>query len=623
MKRIINQTVIPIVPIIFLLLPHLVWSEQPLFFIEPGPIEKSTLYADGRTIELQTETVTWLITRSEGVSMSLDEFKQLVANNRAAFENDPNKIVVSRGRAGRGLDISYTINNPPPGATEALESLAVYLENLFADPVLVPIYIGFTPMDPGTLGWCSSVYAGAPYWSDARTGLINGMDDDDAIQNWLPTGSTIPVRYTYNDPTTTNEDRVYFTRANYNATIGTQAGNAATIMFNSIYTWDYDPSDGVTAMCFQSVAAHEIGHCLGFTSAADFRYNDIEALDIFRFQLSDGSGDFNPDNLTEFQTTARMVDLDNGATVDDVNSDMILAEYQMSDGTPYQASHFSQDNVDAIMQPATSSGETFYPYFYRLPDRVMFDAIGWDCSFFYTLTVHNIGSGTTTLDPDTCAYEPGTEVVLTAYADPGWEFTGWGGSLSGSANPETLIMDGEETVYANFASLYCSLSVSVVGSGSVIKDPDMTMYPIGTEVELTAIPDLGWAFEHWSGNLWGSHNPDTIVMNTNKSVTAHFIEDAFIAENLQAGHQNSFVIAPNPSAGLVNITYSATSSFAVQVQIYDVTGKLVRTLHKAESVNQIQWDGKDSNGNIVPSGVYLFSVNTSQRQTMRKVTILR
>jgi len=224
---------------------------------------------------------------------------------------------------------------------------------------------------------------------------------------------------------------------------------------NSDFSWDYDPSNGITSgsFCFQSVLAHEVGHVLGFTSGADFRFLDIETLDVFRFQLSDGSGNYNPDTLAEFQTTARMVDQNAPGTNDDVVSDIISVEYQMSDGEPYQCSHFSQGNVYAIMQPAVSSGTTYYPDFYKTPDKTMLDAIGWDYPIWYTLTTN----------------------------------------------------------------------INPVGTGIVIKNPNMTAYPSGEVVQLTAEPITGWQFDHWSGDLTGSTNPVSITMNGNKIITAEFI----------------------------------------------------------------------------------------------------
>jgi hypothetical protein len=67
-----------------------------------------------------------------------------------------------------------------------------------------------------------------------------------------------------------------------------------------------------------------------------------------------------------------------------------------------------------------------------------------------------------------------------------------------------------------------ALSIVIEGNGTVIKNPDQMIYPPGAPVELTAIPDTGWNFEYWSGDLSGDINPDVINMTGNKTVTAHF-----------------------------------------------------------------------------------------------------
>ena len=427
-----------------------------LAYIEPGPTQQSTLYTDGSVIDLQTESITWPILLNDKTDMTQEQFKNMMKSAKNKFDNDPHKIIISKG-GSRGLDIQFIVTSPPSGAQTAIDAVAAYIESLFSDPVTVVITLGFESMSPGILGGTTSNYASSVTWTNTRTGLIAGMDPDDTIQNYLPSGSSIPVRYNGNSGTVTNENKCYFTTANYRATIGSVSGNAADMTINSDFNWDYDPSNGITSgyYCFQSVLAHEIGHVLGFTSGADFRYilKDIETLDVYRFQLSDGSGDYNPDTLAEFQTTARMVDQNAPGTNDDVNSDIISVEYQMSDGDPYQCSHFSQGNVNGIMQPAVSSGTTFYPDFYKTPDKTMLDAIGWDYPIMYTLAV----------------------------------------------------------------------SISPVGMGTVIKNPNMTAYPSGQMVQLTANPISGWQFDHWSGNLSGSTNPTSISMNGNKIVTAHFI----------------------------------------------------------------------------------------------------
>ena len=68
------------------------------------------------------------------------------------------------------------------------------------------------------------------------------------------------------------------------------------------------------------------------------------------------------------------------------------------------------------------------------------------------------------------------------------------------------------------------LTVNIVGGGSVRKNPDRPTYTNGTSVQLTATPDSGWTFSHWSDDLTGSINPDTIIMDGHRTVTAHFTE---------------------------------------------------------------------------------------------------
>jgi len=83
----------------------------------------------------------------------------------------------------------------------------------------------------------------------------------------------------------------------------------------------------------------------------------------------------------------------------------------------------------------------------------------------------------------------------------------------------------DHTIDAQFAIENYLLNVTVNGNGVVTKDPDQATYTYGTSVELEAFADPGWTFDHWSGDLTGDTNPDTIIMDDSKEVTAHFIND--------------------------------------------------------------------------------------------------
>ncbi|OQC04043.1 MAG: Serine/threonine-protein kinase pkn1 [Candidatus Hydrogenedentes bacterium ADurb.Bin101] len=49
------------------------------------------------------------------------------------------------------------------------------------------------------------------------------------------------------------------------------------------------------------------------------------------------------------------------------------------------------------------------------------------------------------------------------------------------------------------------------------------LYPEGTEVWLTPVPDAGYFFSHWTGALSGNQVPALVVMNADKHVIAEFV----------------------------------------------------------------------------------------------------
>lgn len=70
----------------------------------------------------------------------------------------------------------------------------------------------------------------------------------------------------------------------------------------------------------------------------------------------------------------------------------------------------------------------------------------------FALDVSTGGAGAVLLDPPGGFYEPGTTVTLTAAPEAGFYLGGWSGALSGTANPETLVMDADYAVHAEFKS---------------------------------------------------------------------------------------------------------------------------------------------------------------------------
>ena len=71
----------------------------------------------------------------------------------------------------------------------------------------------------------------------------------------------------------------------------------------------------------------------------------------------------------------------------------------------------------------------------------------------------------------------------------------------------------------------CCLKISSVGEGTVQINPVKDKFVKGEEVYLNAIPDTGWNFYQWCGDLVSKCNPVSIIMDKNTIIEAIFIEN--------------------------------------------------------------------------------------------------
>lgn len=131
------------------------------------------------------------------------------------------------------------------------------------------------------------------------------------------------------------------------------------------------------------------------------------------------------------------------------------------------------------------------------------------------------GYGTVSADQNAEYYPHGARIAMVATPGKGARFAGWGGDAFGSFSETLVIMDRDKSVEANFVST-SALTVFTRGGGRVMQPADDGIYGAGTTVELTAIPLPGWTFSGWSGALTGAEPSRSLLMNSNKVVTARF-----------------------------------------------------------------------------------------------------
>jgi len=83
---------------------------------------------------------------------------------------------------------------------------------------------------------------------------------------------------------------------------------------------------------------------------------------------------------------------------------------------------------------------------------------------------------------------------------------------------------------------------------------------------------------------------------------------------------------PNPFNPTTSIKYYLPADTHVSLCIYDVSGKLTRELvrdKQAKGYHVVTWDGKDSRGKSVGSGVYFYVLKADKKRITKKMVLLR
>jgi hypothetical protein len=83
---------------------------------------------------------------------------------------------------------------------------------------------------------------------------------------------------------------------------------------------------------------------------------------------------------------------------------------------------------------------------------------------------------------------------------------------------------------------------------------------------------------------------------------------------------------PNPFNPTTTLWLEVPVTGAVQVAVYDVRGRWLRTLHDGALTagrHDFAWDGRDAEGHVVPAGIYWSRATTAGRVTSRKLALVK
>jgi uncharacterized repeat protein (TIGR02543 family) len=116
---------------------------------------------------------------------------------------------------------------------------------------------------------------------------------------------------------------------------------------------------------------------------------------------------------------------------------------------------------------------------------------------------------------------------------------------------------------------FYNLTTSVNGEGNI--EPGSAPFEVGSAIVLQAKSSSGWIFESWSGDISGTDNPTTVILDSNITVTANFTK-------LSATH-NMFssvcTIYPNPVTDELKIELGDEFTKGVLIQVFDYTGRMI------------------------------------------------
>ena len=78
--------------------------------------------------------------------------------------------------------------------------------------------------------------------------------------------------------------------------------------------------------------------------------------------------------------------------------------------------------------------------------------------------------------------------------------------------------------------------------------------------------------------------------------------------------------------GAAKITFGITRKEKVELKVYDVTGRLVKTLANREfdaGSHDLFWDGSSDDGQLVSRGVYFYQLRTPTFVSQKKLAVLK
>ncbi|RYD21580.1 MAG: hypothetical protein EOP88_10770 [Verrucomicrobiaceae bacterium] len=318
--------------------------------------------------------------------LALLGFATASAASAQDFLNAPT-FTLSEGHAPLNLGSFDIVINAGTGLSGNAAALAAFnraaqqWEAFFSDPITITIDADMAVLGSGIIGSAGSVTLAGSYNTIRNQMVADSLDEaDDSIVSLLPTAAQFTATLAPGSSLDGNVqgNKAALKAAGFTGLDAMFGVSDANITFSTAFSFDFDNSDGVSPgmVDFETVAAHEIGHALGFVSAVDDADGGLTSLspsmlDLFRFTTA-------PTSNSQFTMNPRDLTAGGPGIYNDMSSQWLFST-GLTSGDGRQASHWKADeltgNYIGIMDPTLASG-VFFVVGYA--DARALDLIGYD-----------------------------------------------------------------------------------------------------------------------------------------------------------------------------------------------------------------------------------------------------
>ena len=151
----------------------------------------------------------------------------------------------------------------------------------------------------------------------------------------------------------------------------------------------------------------------------------------------------------------------------------------------------------------------------------------------WSLATPIVGGGSVTRSPSAGTYANGAAVRLTAVPEPGWKFSRWTGSNTGTTAALSVSMTAHKSVTATFIEI---VKYSATATASPLEGGTTTgtgVYNTGSKVTVKATPAPGWFFANWTeaGKVVSTAATYAYTATKSRGLVANFVRPANITSH--------------------------------------------------------------------------------------------